>query len=67
MNETNFEFTDQDREVILRGLRFVRSSIMLETRDPTPDDEAKRGEKLRDIADMVERLKGSQSVAAVNA
>ena len=66
MNEINFEFTDKDRDVLLRGLRFVRSSIMLETRDPTPEDEAKRGEQLRDIANMVDRLKAAPSMSTAD-
>lgn len=62
MNDQSFEFTDKDREVLLRGLRYVRSSIMLETRDPTEEDEAQRGEQLQDIANIVERLNAAPSV-----
>ena len=63
MNDQSFEFTDKDREVLLRGLRYVRSSIMLETRDPTEEDEVRRGEQLRDIANIVERLNAAPSVS----
>ena len=66
MNDERFEFTDNDREVLLRGLRYVRSSIMLETRDPTEEDEAKRGEQLRDIADIVQRLNATPSVSTAD-
>jgi len=63
MNDQSFEFTDKDREVLLRGLRYVRSSIMLETRDPTEEDEARRGEQLQGIANIVERLNAAPSIS----
>jgi hypothetical protein len=66
MNDERFEFTDSDRKVLLQGLRYVRSSIMLETRDPTEDDEARRGEQLRDIADIVHRLNATPAVATAD-
>ena len=36
------ELTSYERDVLLRGLRYVRSSIMLETRDPTKQDDLRR-------------------------
>lgn len=62
MNDLQFEFTDEERQVLLRGLRYVRSSIMLESRDPTEADEAKRGEQLQGIASLVERLNAVPAV-----
>ena len=38
MNETmNVGLNPHERDLLLRGLRFVRSDIMLEMIDPTPD------------------------------
>ena len=61
-DQLHVELTDEDRQVLLRGLRFVRSSIMLETRDPTEADEANRSTKLQGIADIVERLNAAPAV-----
>jgi hypothetical protein len=52
----HLELTDRQRELLLRGLRFVRSSRMLEIRE-TPDDEAEqRKTELSEIRDLVEML-----------
>jgi hypothetical protein len=52
----HLELTDRQRELLLRGLRFVRSSRMLEIRDSSDitDDQRKveLGE-LRQLADML--------------
>jgi hypothetical protein len=59
MSETvNVELTKTEREFLLRGLSFVRSSILLETRDPIPDDEARRKNELNAIATLADRLQG---------
>ena len=48
--------TDRQRELLLRGLRFVRSSRMLEIRD-TPDlAEEERRTELSEIRHLVELL-----------
>lgn len=44
-----FELNDEQREVLLRGLRFVRRSIMLKQEDPTPDYVEKRSGELQDV------------------
>jgi len=52
------ELTSQQRDVLIRGLRYVRSSVMLSTQDPTPElDEARTGE-LRQLAELTAILKG---------
>lgn len=52
----HLELTDRQRELLLRGLRFVRSSRMLEIRDSSDltDDQRKNelGE-LRQLSDML--------------
>jgi len=52
------ELTSQQRDVLIRGLRYVRSSVMLSTQDPTPElDQARAGE-LRQLAELTAILKG---------
>jgi hypothetical protein len=52
----HLELTDRQRELLLRGLRYVRSSRMLETRDH-PDKEAEeRKTELSEIRHLVEIL-----------
>lgn len=57
MNETlNVGLTKDQREVLLRGLRYVRSSLMLEIADPTPDHVKQRNDQLRAVSSLVEQL-----------
>lgn len=66
-DNVNVELSDTEREVLLRGLRYVRSSIMLDVRDPEPEDEARRTSELNAIATLVKRLNGySAANAAAN-
>lgn len=55
------ELSQQDRDVLLRGLRFVRSAIMLECREPTPEDTRQRRDQLEHIGALVEQLGGTPS------
>lgn len=48
--------TTNERDVLLRGLRFVRSSIMLELGDPTPDRSNEHRQALAQVNSLVERL-----------
>jgi hypothetical protein len=58
------ELTDRQRELLLRGLRFVRSSRMLEIRD-TPDTIAEeRRTELSEIRHLVELLDQKTGKAA---
>jgi hypothetical protein len=56
------DLTKQQRETLLRGLRFVRSSIMLDMHDPESD--AKMDEGLKDIASLVDVLEPSSEVGS---
>ena len=59
MSDTkHVELTSEQCEILLRGLRYVRSSVLLEQRDPTPEDSARRAGELEDIAVLVARLNG---------
>jgi hypothetical protein len=52
----HLELTDRQRELLLRGLRYVRSSRMLEIRE-TPDTAAdERISELSEIRNLVELL-----------
>ena len=52
------------REMLLRGLRFIRSSILLEMREPGDSEVESRETKLREIEDLVEQLGGSRAEKA---
>ena len=57
MSEThNVELSERQREILLKGLRYVRSSRMLEFRE-SPDDAAEeRKTELSEIRQLVELL-----------
>ena len=65
MNELlHLELTDRQRELLLRGLRFVRSSRMLEIRE-IPDNSAdERKTELTEIRQLVELLDQKTSYSA---
>ena len=58
------ELTSYERDVLLQGLRYVRSSIMLETREPTKQDELRRVGLLDDLQMLSQRLEATDSVSA---
>lgn len=61
------EVTKEQRELLLQGLRYVRSSIMLNVEDPTPDYVADRNARLQDIAELVNLLNGVRVAEPVGA
>ena len=61
MSETmSVGLSKEQREILLRGLRFVRSSVALEVYDPTPELEAERAAKLREIRQLADYLEGAR-------
>ena len=58
MNETiTLELTKDQKEILLKGLRFVRSSIMLDIDDlPTNESEGERGANLRQVTELAEHV-----------
>ncbi len=61
MSETlNVGLTKPQRELLLRGLRFVRSAVMLEVREPSAEVDADRAAQVREIGRLVEQLEGSR-------
>ncbi|HEY0982538.1 hypothetical protein [Schlesneria sp. T3-172] len=49
----HLELTDRQRELLLRGLRFVRSSRMLEIREVPDTIEEERKAELTEIRELV--------------
>jgi hypothetical protein len=57
------ELTTHERDVLLRGLRSVRRSVMLETRDPTKEDELRRTGLIDEIHMLSQRLEATDPLA----
>lgn len=53
-----FELDEKQRDVLLRGLRFVRRSIMLHQEDPTPDYVENRTGQLQQIEALSDLISG---------
>lgn len=60
------ELTPHERDVLLRGLRFVRRSVMLETRDPTKNDELRRSGLIDEIQMLSQRLEATDPLATAD-
>lgn len=56
------ELTLEERDMLLRGLRYVRSSVMLEMRDPTPEDTYRRSHLLDQLQNLAQRLENAESL-----
>ena len=58
MNESiNLELTKDQKEILLKGLRFVRSSIMLDINDlPTAESDEERRANLRQVTELAEHV-----------
>jgi hypothetical protein len=59
--ELHLQLTPQQQELILRGLRFVRSSVALDMVEYTPEVEASRRKQYDDIAEIEGLLSGKSS------
>ena len=60
----HLELTDRQRELLLRGLRYVRSSRMLEIRDNPDTIAEERAEELSEIRNLVTMLDQKSGAAA---
>lgn len=58
------ELTERQRELLLRGLRFVRSSRMLEIRDSSDLTDDQRKHELGEIRELAEMLDKGNSAHA---
>lgn len=68
MNDAiSVDLDQQERDILLRGLRHVRSSVALAVCDPTPESREQKEQDIQDIEALMDRLNGSekQSVAKV--
>lgn len=61
MNQNRMELTRDQQELLLQGLRFVRSSVALDVRDFTPEYDAER----RRQYDRINCLEGLLKSAAL--
>lgn len=62
MNQTmSLDLSDRQREILMRGLRFVRRSYTLEFRDTTELTEEERAENLRQIQELNSLLEGGRT------
>jgi hypothetical protein len=52
------ELTDRQQELLLQGLRYVKSSIALEPRDWTPDVDADRQRRYVEISELESTIRG---------
>jgi hypothetical protein len=59
------ELTDRQRDLLLRGLRYVRSSRMLEIRETPDTDAEERKSELSEIRHLVEMLDQSSGTVPV--
>lgn len=59
----HLELTDRQRELLLRGLRFVRSSRMLEIRDSSDLTDDQRKDELGELRQLSDML-GQNTAAA---
>ena len=57
--ELKVELSPQQQELILRGLRFVRSSVALESVDYSPEVEAGRRRQYAEIEELEGLLRAS--------
>jgi len=65
MDETlQVGLTKTERDLLLRGLRFVRSSVLFDMRDPDPGETSDRTEQLKTITALAEQLDGSHPAGA---
>jgi hypothetical protein len=64
--DLKIEISPQQQELILRGLRFVRSSVALDMSDYSADVEQSRRRQYADIAELEGLLAAASSGAAAS-
>ncbi len=55
----HIEITAQERDILLRGLRYARSTVLLKPRDPSPADTFLRSGQLDEIQMLSQRLEST--------
>lgn len=61
MSQQTLDLTEKQQELLLRGLRFVRSSVAMEARDPSPEVDEDRREHYEEI-DRLESMINRRSL-----
>jgi hypothetical protein len=61
-NFLQVELTSHERDILLRGLRYVKSAIMLEVRDPSPEHLQNRSRQLDQVVDLSQRLESTDAM-----
>lgn len=64
MSERPVELTRDQQDLLLQGLRFVRSAVALDMQDFTPAVEAERRQKYARISELESLLRSSLSAEA---
>jgi hypothetical protein len=62
MNDMRVSFSQKQQELLLRGLRFVRSSVALEQMEYTPAVDAERKRQYAEIAELESLINSGRSV-----
>ena len=62
MSDLNIQLTRKQQELLLRGLRYVRSSIALDAQDWSEQLEQDRERQYREIAQVESLLNGAKIV-----
>lgn len=60
------EITEKQRAMLLDGLKFVRSSLMLTAQEPTSEVVSTRNADLEEVQELVDRLNGTPQAANVS-
>lgn len=61
MQEVMNGVTEQQKDIILRGLRFVRSSVMLGMSTPTEEANESRAKDLQQVEALIAQINGAQT------
>lgn len=62
MADIHIQLTRQQQEILLRGLRYVRSSVALDQCDWSPEVEQKRESQYQQIAQIEGLLNGAEII-----
>ena len=66
MENFQVDITGEQRKMLLRGLRYVRSSVKLDMRLPSEDTAAQRQAELDTIERLMARLDSANSVTTAD-
>jgi len=58
-NRISVELTSRQQNLLLEGLRYIRSSVKLRREEPTPDSLAVRREQLDEIQQLASLIEGN--------